>query len=258
MKVVFIGAGNLATRVAIEFKRKGIDVSQIYSRTEESASSLCDKLNTISEGTSYITDIKDISQDADLYIFSVKDDALENILKQMKPNNGIWVHTAGSIPMNIFSSFKENYGVFYPLQTFSKTRDVDFNRIPVFIEGKNDEIVSSLKETAEKITSDVRNADSEQRKELHLAAVFACNFTNHMYAIAAKLIEDKGLAFDSIRPLIAETAAKIEEIEPYKAQTGPAIRYDEGVINKHLALLQNDTFKDIYSLLSKSIHEFKN
>ena len=176
----------------------------------------------------------------------------------MKPNNGIWVHTAGSIPMNIFSSFTENYGVFYPLQTFSKTRDVDFSRIPVFIEGKNDEIVSSLKETAEKITSDVRDADSGQRKELHLAAVFACNFTNHMYAIAAKLIEDKGLAFDSIRPLIAETAAKIEEIEPYKAQTGPAIRYDEGVINKHLALLQNDTFKDIYSLLSKSIHEFKN
>lgn len=258
MKIVFIGAGNLATRVSLEMKRKGFDIAQIYSKTEESASTLCDKLNAISEGTDYTTEIASVITDADLYIFSVKDAVLEDILKQMMPNSGIWVHTAGSIPMDVFSPYTSRYGVFYPLQTFSKTREVDFSVIPVFIEGADEGIIDKLMSVGEKISDDVRFADSEQRRHLHLAAVFACNFTNHLYAVAAKLIEDKGLSFDAIRPLIAETAAKIEQIAPADAQTGPAIRYDENVINKHLSLIENEKFRDIYSLMSKSIHEFKN
>ena len=258
MKIVFIGAGNLATRVSLEMIRKGFDITQIYSKTTESAKSLCDKLNDISPGTDFTTDISEVITDADLYIFSVKDAVLEDILKQMPANNGIWVHTAGSIPMDIFKPYATNYGVFYPLQTFSKTREVNFSIIPVFIEGVNDNTASMLEYAARLISKDVRYADSSQRRQLHLAAVFACNFTNHLYAIAAKLIEEKDLPFDAIRPLIAETAAKIEEIEPYKAQTGPAIRYDENVINKHLSLIEQDRFKEIYSLMSKSIHEFKN
>ena len=251
--IVFIGAGNLATSLAIEMKRCGINIKQIYSRTKESAKLLADKIDC-----GWTTDIKEVSTAADLYIFSVKDSALAELISSIKPNNGLWVHTAGSIPISVFEGFAERYGVLYPLQTFSKSRSVNFSNIPFLIEAKYAEDLSLLEELAGRITNDVRFLNSEQRKQVHLSAVFACNFTNHLYHIAWGLLEDKDISPDILLPLISETTAKVHNMNPAKAQTGPAIRYDENVINKHLDSLEDEGIREIYLRLSESIHKMNN
>lgn len=252
MKVIFIGAGNLATRLSTEMLERGFNIAQVYSKTEKSAKSLSLQLNC-----PYTTSLAAVADDADLYIFSIKDSILEEVLRAMPHRNGLWVHTAGSIPMEIFAPYVNRYGVFYPLQTFSKSREVNFQLIPFFIESKLVQDQELLEKAAWRMSQKVFYASSEQRKYLHLAAVFACNFTNHMYAIAAQLVEEHGLPFEALKPLIAETAAKIEELHPLQAQTGPAMRYDENVIERHLALLQEPRLKSLYEQLSKSIYETK-
>lgn len=250
MNIVLIGAGNLATQVGKAISNTSANkIIQIYSKTEASASALAHKLNT-----EFTTDLSHITPDADLYIFSVKDAVLEEVLKAMPSNHGIWVHTAGSIPMSVFSPYTDRAGVFYPLQTFSKNKEIDLSRVPFFIEGQTPEIEESLTSLAKQLSTNVRTLDSEKRKEIHLAAVFVCNFTNHMYAIAADLLEAKGISFDVLVPLITETTSKLSEMHPRDAQTGPAVRYDQNVINKHIAMLP-DAYKDIYQLLSKSIYQ---
>jgi Uncharacterized conserved protein len=248
--VVFIGAGNLATSLAMEMKHCGINIKQVYSRTTESAKLLADVI-----GCEWSTDIKEINADADLYIFAVKDTALAELISNMKPNKGMWVHTAGSMPISVFEGFAKRYGVLYPLQTFSKSRSVNFSNVPFLIEAQRTEDLSLLEELAGQITNDVRHITSEQRKQVHISAVFACNFTNHLYHIAWELLEEKGISPDIILPLISETAAKVQEMNPAKAQTGPAIRYDENVINKHLDLLDDEGIRELYLKLSESIHK---
>ena len=158
--------------------------------------------------------------------------------------------------MNIWEGYAERYGVFYPMQTFSKQRAVDFREVPFFIEAKRPEDVELLKAVAGTLSEKVYEADSEQRRSLHLVAVFTCNFTNHMYALAAELLEKYHLPFDVMLPLIDETARKVHELPPCDAQTGPAVRYDENVINKHLSMLEGTpALQEIYKLMSKSIHE---
>ena len=250
MKIVFIGAGNLATRLGMALFAKGNEIIQVYSRTTESAKLLGEKVNA-----PYTDNIKQITPEADLYIFSVKDDVLSGLLELIPSNKGLWVHTAGSIPMEVFYKHHNRFGVFYPLQTFSKHREVNFSVIPIYIEAKNTDDLTILKNLASTISDNVIEATSKQRKYLHVAAVFACNFTNHMYAIAAKLLEDKGLRFDQLLPLIDETAQKVHTLHPLDAQTGPAIRFDENVINRHLDMLIDEDLKKIYRLLSESIHE---
>lgn len=252
MNIVFIGAGNLATSLSKEMYSRGLSVSQVYSRTAYSASLLANQLNC-----SFTTSTDEIRTDADWYIFAVKDDSLQEVISRMKPNNGLWLHTAGSIPAAVFEGFTERYGVIYPLQTFSKSRSVNFANIPFLLEAGNREDLEELKRVSALLTNDVRELDSEARKQVHLAAVFACNFANHVWNLAWRLLEDKGIAPEILLPLIEETVAKVREMSPTKAQTGPAIRYDKSVIDKHLSLLEGEELKTIYRLLSQSIHQTK-
>ena len=251
--IVFVGAGNLATNLAKALYRKGFRIVQIFSRTEESARSLALQVEA-----DYTTDLKELTGDAKLYIVSLKDAAFVELLPQIAEgkDHALLVHTAGSIPMSVWEGHTQRYGVFYPMQTFSKQREVKFDEIPFFIEAKTAEAVALLKAIAATLSDHVYEASSEQRKSLHLAAVFICNFTNHMYALAADLLEKYQLPFNVMLPLIDETARKVHELAPRDAQTGPAVRYDKNVIENHLAMLADlPALQEIYKLMSKSIHE---
>ena len=251
--VVFIGAGNLATNLAKALYYKGFRIVQVYSRTEESARTLAQAVEA-----AYTTDLSSVAADARLYIVSLKDAAFVQLLPEIVAGkeNALWVHTAGSIPMDVWAGKVNRYGVFYPMQTFSKQREVKFQEVPFFVEAKRPEDVELLKAVAATLSEKVYEASSEQRKSLHLAAVFICNFTNHMYALAADLLEKYNLPFDVMLPLIDETARKVHELAPRDAQTGPAVRYDENVMSNHLAMLvDSPALQEIYKLMSKSIHE---
>lgn len=250
MKVVFIGAGNLATRLSLAMQRVGMQIGQVYSRTPENARELAVKL-----GCPWTTDLLALQTDADMYVFSLKDKVLVEVIAHVKPNDGLWIHTAGSMPMDIFEGYAARYGVLYPLQTFSKGREVGFDVIPLFLEANAKKDADYLKNIASALSENVRFMSSEKRRKLHLAAVFACNFTNHIYALSYKLLEKEDIPPEVLLPLIDETTAKIHAMPPVAAQTGPAIRYDENVINKHLAMLDDPDMKAIYQLLSQSIHK---
>lgn len=252
--IVFIGAGNLAVNLAVALYRKGFRIVQIYSRTEASAKALAEKTNA-----AWTTDLKEITRKAQLYIVALKDSALIELLPEIVcgKENALLVHTAGSIPLSIWEGQTPHYGVLYPLQTFSKQREVDFSEIPFFIESSHPENTELLMIIASTLSEKVYEVHSEQRRSLHLAAVFACNFTNHMYVLAADLLKECQLPFEIMLPLIDETAWKVHEISPIEAQTGPAVRYDESVIRKHLDMLANNPArKEIYQLLSASIHRY--
>lgn len=251
MKIGLIGAGNLATQLGKALKRKGHDVVGVFSRTEVSAESLAEKLST-----SWTTSLSEMP-DADLYIFSVSDAALPTLVQQfgtLRPHS-FCLHTAGSMPLSVFSGKVKHYGVLYPMQTFSKARDVDFKYIPCFVEAGDENDLFTIRELAQSISSRVIPLSSEQRQKLHLAAVFACNFVNHCYNLGAKLAEKADLPFDVLLPLIDETASKVHTLSPQEAQTGPAIRYDKNVLEKQEAALDEENLKEIYQLMSKSIHD---
>lgn len=251
-KVVFIGAGNVATHFAKAFQQNGFKVEQIYSRTETSASLLADALST-----SYTTSLENVVQDADLYVVSLKDAVVQTLIPDIVKGReeALFVHTAGSLPMQVWEGFAKHYGVLYPMQTFSKKRLVDFKDVPFFIEANKKEVLEQLKAIVECFSPKVFEASTEQRKYLHLAAVFACNFSNHMYALSDYLLKNHGIPFEVMYPLIDETVRKVHELKPKEAQTGPAIRYDENVINRHLMLLEDEPIiKELYEKISKSIH----
>lgn len=253
MKVVFVGAGNVATHLATELYRNSFDIIQVYSRTMESASALALQINAIP-----VTDTSSIDNSADLYVFSLKDSVLEDIVSQIPPNNGLWVHTAGSVPMDIFQKYALRYGVLYPFQTFSKAREIDWQKVPVFIEANKPGSLDILRDIAGKISGRVAELSSQDRKYVHLTGVFACNFTNHMYALSKLFLNQVNLPFDVSLPLIDETAAKVHILSPEDAQTGPAVRYDENVINKHLDLIEDDNIRQIYKLISENIYKINN
>lgn len=212
-----------------------------------------------------------------MYIFSVKDSALVQLVAQLcrheadglgedgtvnalrKAKKGeherVFLHTAGSMPMSVFKGMAQHYGVLYPMQTFSKQREVDFSIIPCFVEANDEFAQKQIEGLAREISGRVYQLSSEDRKYLHLSAVFACNFANHCYAISQELLEEHGIPFDVMLPLINETAAKVHEMKPKDAQTGPAVRYDENVLGKQRKLLENHPhFKKVYDSMSKSIH----
>ncbi|MDM8153109.1 Rossmann-like and DUF2520 domain-containing protein [Bacteroides gallinaceum] len=253
-KVALIGAGNVATHLGQALCEAGYRISQVFSRTEASASVLSEKL-----ACPYTTDIKGVTSEADLYLVSIKDSALAEVIPSLTSLNpkALFAHTAGSMPMDVWRGEAEHYGVLYPMQTFSKDRVLDFATVPFFIEGSGREEVDALKALAERIGGRVYEATSEQRKYLHIAAVFACNFTNHLYAVAHHLLASQGLPFEAMLPLIDETARKVHELEPVKAQTGPAQRYDENVIGKHLQMLADESeLAEIYERMSRDIHRY--
>lgn len=250
MKVVFIGSGNLATHLSLAMKGAGVEVVQVYSQTESHASLLANKLSC-----SYTTKPESIVVDADIYIFSVKDSALLDLIHKIPQNKGLWLHTAGSVPMGVFEGYNDRYGVLYPLQTFSKNRNIDFSIVPVFIESNSAGDEAYLLSFAGKLTRQVIPLSSEKRKHLHLAAVWACNFTNHMYLMASKILQEQSLSEAFLLPLIDETAAKVHQLSAREAQTGPAIRYDENIIEKHIELLSDPNMKELYRLISRNIYK---
>lgn len=250
MKVVFIGSGNLATHLSLAMKGAGVEVVQVYSQTESHASLLANKLSC-----SYTTKPESIVVDADIYIFSVKDSALLDLIHKIPQNKGLWLHTAGSVPMGVFDGYNDRYGVLYPLQTFSKNRNIDFSIVPVFIESNSAGDEAYLSSFASKLTRQVIPLSSEKRKHLHLAAVWACNFTNHMYLMASKILQEQSLSEAFLLPLIDETAAKVHQLSAREAQTGPAIRYDENIIEKHIELLSEPNMKELYRLISRNIYK---
>ena len=250
-RIVLIGAGNVATHLGMALKRAGQEVMQVYSRTEASASALAERL-----GVPFTTSLDEVVSEADLYIVSVKDAVLQELLPSVvKGREGaLFVHTAGSMPMDVWKGIAIRYGVLYPMQTFSKSREVDFNTVSFFVEALEKDDLQMLVDLASSLTPKVYEATSEQRMSLHVAAVFACNFTNHMYALSAGLLEKYGMPFDAMLPLIDETARKVHGLSPKEAQTGPAIRRDGNVMDKHLAMLSDDpVLQEIYQKISESI-----
>jgi predicted short-subunit dehydrogenase-like oxidoreductase (DUF2520 family) len=238
----FIGAGNLATHLSKVFQNKGFNILQIYSRTEKSAKELADVLSV-----KYTTSVNEINENADIYFVAIKDSTVAEILSQINFNNKLVVHCSGSLPLSAIDDFSENTGVFYPLQTFSKKREVDFDEIPVFIESNSMKNKETLLHIANSISKSVSEINSEKRKLLHISAVFACNFVNHFYTIAAEILKSKDISFDVLKPLILETALKVQEIKPEKAQTGPAVRFDENIISAHLHALNDfDEYRKLY------------
>lgn len=254
MKIVLIGAGNLATHLGKALHAAGHDMVQVFSRTMQSAETLASLLDT-----EPLTDMAQVRDDADVYIFSVKDSALEQLISQLcGDDEKVFLHTAGSMPMSVFRGKALHYGVLYPMQTFSKQREMDFSIIPCFIEANDEFALKQIEGLAGQISHRVFQLSSEDRKYLHLSAVFACNFANHCYAASQELLQQHGIPFDVMLPLIDETAAKVHGMTPKEAQTGPAVRYDENVIGKQIQLLENQPyFQKIYDCMSKSIHELE-
>ena len=255
MKIVSIGAGNLAFQLSKALQDAGFEMTQVYSRTETSAKKLAELLRT-----SYTADIGSIAGDAALYIISISDDAIEPISERLSMLNALVVHTAGSVPMDVFAGRLKNYGVFYPLQTFSKSRRVDFSEIPVFIEANSNENLQVLRKLAKAISKKVYHASSAERIQLHLAAVFGCNFVNHLYHLSAQLARRAGFDFAVLSPLIIETANKaLVSGNPNEVQTGPAARNDGDMMRKHLEILDSmPEWKEIYRMLSENIVRIMN
>lgn len=253
-KICFLGAGNLATHLSKALKSLGHTILQVYSRTEMAANELAFALQA-----EPITDVSRLSPEADVYICSLKDAALVDQLARV-PHFGkaLWLHTSGSLPMSVFEPYTQRCGVFYPLQTFSKQRPVDFAHIPFCLEAKQDADLCLMRELALQLSDDVREMSSEQRQNLHVAAVFACNFTNSLYAAAQEILTYDNIDFSILRPLIMETAAKVLDNDPAAVQTGPAVRMDRNVTDKHMAWLEARGEKEkaaLYETMSQMIYE---
>lgn len=251
-RIVLIGAGNVAHHLAPALLNAGLNLCQIYSRSIESARELGKKT-----GITYTADLFAVYPDCDVYIFCVSDDVLPSLFKSLRINKkALVLHTSGSVPLSVFGSGFENYGVLYPLQTFSKKRALNFREVPLCVEASNEFSRKAVLSLAEKLSERVQEISSDKRKKLHLAAVFANNFTNHLYGMAGKMLEEEGLDFSLLRPLIFETAHKVMLLSPEEAQTGPARRGDESILSMHKSLLKNDKKRlTLYTLLSDSIKE---
>ena len=251
MEIVFIGAGRLATNLAKALTAAGHRVSAVYSRTLANADALCSVV-----GGSPADSIADLPLTADAFIIAVKDMAIAELLPQLEQGreSQAFFHTSGSVALSVFGRHA-CAGVIYPMQTFSKERQVDFRPIPIFIEGTTERACATAETIARSVSQNVERRTSEERRRLHLAAVFACNFANHCYALSARVLEEAGMSFEVMLPLIDETTAKIHNMPPRAAQTGPAIRYDRQVIDAHLHMLDADPLsREVYELMSRSIH----
>ena len=244
MQIVLIGSGNVAFHLAKAFTEAQIPISQIFGRNTT-------ELQKISEQFSIPFSSETIA-DADLYIISVSDSSIAEVSSLIKNKNVLVAHTSGSVSREALSG---NYrkSVFYPLQTFSKSKNLDYSKIPFFIDAENENDEEILKNLASKISKNVMLANDEKRKYIHLTAVFACNFVNHLYARAKEISDSQGIPFDYFLPLIDETTQKIHELEPKLAQTGPAIRNDEKVLKLHESLLTDEEKLKIYKTLNESI-----
>ena len=244
MQIVLIGSGNVAFHLAKAFTEAQINISQIFGRNTAELQKIYEQFS-IPFSTETLVD-------ADLYIISVSDSSIAEVSSLIKNKNVLVTHTSGSVSREALNG---NYrkSVFYPLQTFSKSKNLDYSKIPFFIDAENENDEEILKNLASKISKNVMLANDEKRKYIHLTAVFACNFVNHLYARAKEISDSQGIPFDYFLPLIDETTQKIHELEPKLAQTGPAIRNDEKVLKLHESLLTDEEKLKIYKTLNESI-----
>jgi len=251
MNIVMLGSGNVATHLGLALKQAGNNILQVWSRTESHALHLASKLDA-----SAADSFDKIITDADLYIISVLDDAISGVASRLQLKKGILVHTSGTTGIEALNGSSSKTGVFYPLQTFSKQKTVDFATIPIAVQGSDRDTAETLLSLGKQISRNVFLADDKQRRAMHIAAVFACNFTNHFYTIAEEMLEQHKLDFDLVRPLIAETAAKAQAFSPRAVQTGPAVRGDEGTLKRHREFLkENSELLELYDKISTSIRK---
>lgn len=245
IQLAVIGSGNVAHHLIGAFLQSPeIQVVQVFARDKSSLAAF--------SGQIPVTDKLDELAEADLYIIAVSDDAIGPVSMQMRFENRLVAHTSGGVAIDGLSSHPRR-GVFYPLQTFSKNKPVDFHTVPVCLEATSPDDYAILEKAARSISDHVYKIDSSQRKALHVAAVFANNFTNHLYKMAGDICADNQIPFEILQPLIAETAEKIRTLSPRQAQTGPAKRHDDGTIAAHLQFLSDENQRNIYTLLTQSI-----
>jgi predicted short-subunit dehydrogenase-like oxidoreductase (DUF2520 family) len=245
IRVSIIGSGNVAQHLIVAFsKTTDIELVQVFARNSAAVAHLINPDKIYSNFNDIIA--------ADLFIVAVTDDAISEVSAAIPFSNELVVHTSGSVSIEAIDN-KNRPGVFYPLQTFSKSKEVDFKTIPICIETKNEKDFQILEKVAKSISNTVYKINSEQRKALHIAAVFVCNFVNHLYQIGNDICIENDLPFDILKPLIHETANKILTLSPNQAQTGPAKRKDTQTMNAHLSFLSDENQKEIYKMLTKSI-----
>lgn len=250
MKVSILGAGNVATQLALALKKSGAQIIQIYNRSNEAGIELAKTVNA-----SFTSDLSNL-EDADIYLIAVKDDAIAEIAAHLKLSHKIVAHTSGTKSKELLSNCSNEYGIFYPLQTMTKSSKVDFKNVPLLIEGNNAHVAGQLEALARTISHNVHRVDEQQRQWIHVAAVFANNFTNHLFGISEHILKEQGLPFDILKPLIFNFVKSLEKQSPAQIQTGPAMRGDYQTIEKHLELLTDETrLQTIYKVLTDSIIE---
>jgi len=254
LKIAIVGAGNVASFFAKKFAAAGFNIVSIHSKNLSHAESLASEVQAIASNT-----LSNMGSDFDYLFFAVSDDALKACVAEVPAsNNFCWLHTSGAMSKEVFADKTNRYGVFYPLQTFTKSVALSQSVFPVLIESSSEEIQQALEKLAAQIQLPYQFADSEQRKNIHLAAVFACNFSNHLFQIASEILAEQHLPFDLLLPLIQETVHKLNHLSPAAAQTGPAVRNDQAVISAHMALLkEHSQWAQIYQLLSTEIQKLK-
>ncbi|MFT3739713.1 MAG: DUF2520 domain-containing protein [Breznakibacter sp.] len=247
-RICIIGSGNVATHLAIALTKAGHCVVQVVSRQFSNAQHLATRVDAQA-----LTDVARIDPFVDVILLSVPDEAIEHIASQLPMTQALVAHTAGSVLMDVLSRF-DNYGVFYPFQTFSKQKHVEMLQVPFLLEANSAANLQKLEIVARCLSSRVMKADSMQRMQLHISAVMVCNFTNHLYAMAYKLLSHNNLPFELLYPLMEETTQKAKTMPPHLAQTGPAVRGDWAVVEKHMAMLAGfPGIQAIYGMMSQSI-----
>jgi len=249
--ITILGTGNLATILGSALKQKGCHIVQVYGRTPRKAAELASQL-----GAQPVVNLDELDAAADIYIICVSDSAVGELALRLPRVGGVVVHCAGSIGIDVLQRSHARTAVLYPLQTFTATRQVDLSTTPFLVEASDDATLAEVRGVASMLSNSCTEVDSGRRLKIHLAAVFANNFTNHMAAIAGEILEREGLDFELLRPIMAETFNKMLAGTPVAAQTGPARRNDRNVMDKHIELLTcSPKWRLIYELVSQSIHE---
>lgn len=248
-KVVILGTGNVAWHVSFALFKAGIEIIQVFGRNKTAASEIAYRI--LAEP---ISNLFDIDENADLYLLCISDKNIGEVAKNIPDVNGIVAHTSGTVPLDVLHRFHES-GVFYPLQTFTKGGEISFEKVPLLCEGSSGPAESALMSLGFEMSQNVYSINSDQRQKLHVAAVIANNFTNHLFAQAFKLCAENKIPFEVLHPLILETARKATLGNPADYQTGPAHRKDDETIQKHLQLLENSNLRELYALITKSIEK---
>jgi predicted short-subunit dehydrogenase-like oxidoreductase (DUF2520 family) len=251
--IVVIGAGRLATHLCLAFFKHGLKVVQVYNRTPEKGKKLADRI-----GASFTDQIPEIVMNADLYILAVSDAVLDDFSSKLRLKDKLVVHTSGTLEMDVLTPISANIGVFYPLQTFSPGSRINFKNLPVCIEANSPGSARRLAGFAEKLTQSVHFLDSDKRRVLHLGAVLSANFTNFLYAVTEELMLSHEIPFELLWPLILQTAKNARHGNLAQSLTGPAVRGDIKVIEKHLELLSDHPdYMEIYKLITTNIIKHK-